>query len=263
MVKLNDWIMTCRDCGFQSSTLEPAEGTGIPGLEDLRRENFKRLLDRIEAHKPLKNARVLEVGSAWGWFLEAAAERGAVVQGIEPEKANADLARTKGLSVESGFFPNDLMDRGPFDIIVFNDVFEHIPSPSKIIQDVEALLKPNGLAVFNYPSSKGMLFRIANLLSSAGLPGPLARLWQVGLPSPHISYFSANNLNGLVQRNTKMIRIDQFPLKTVSRVNLRGRIGASHLGIKGLVLYLSIWLLSFVLPILPSDIEVSIFRTRS
>ena len=70
MVKLNDWIMTCRDCGFQSSTLEPAEGTGIPGLEDLRRENFKRLLDRIEAHKPLKNARVLEVGSAWGWFLE-------------------------------------------------------------------------------------------------------------------------------------------------------------------------------------------------
>src|SRR6266513_1889682 len=138
------WLYRCPACGFHFSLLRPAEGTGIPGLETLRRHNFEILLDRLQMLRPLKGARVLEVGSAWGWFLEAAERRGAKVRGIEPEIENADLARQRGFDIETGFFPADLRDRGPYDMIVFNDSFEHVPNPSLLVAEIQKLLATNG-----------------------------------------------------------------------------------------------------------------------
>jgi SAM-dependent methyltransferase len=260
MQPLNTWVYACPKCGFQASTLAAAEGTGILGLEALRRENFEILLDRLEKVCPLKLASILEVGSAGGWFLEAATRRGARIQGIEPEAANAELARTRGFVVETGFFPIDQIDRGPFDVIIFNDVFEHLPKPSMAIQEVQSLLKPGGIAVINCPSSKGMLFRIASLASWLGMSGPLERLWQVGMPSPHVSYFSPENLNLMARRHSHLELIERFSLKSVSRDGLSSRIGTSYSGIKGRLMLVVIWGLSFVMHLLPPDIEVSVFR---
>jgi SAM-dependent methyltransferase len=254
------WVYVCRTCGFQAATLTPAEGTGIPGLEGLRRKNFEVLLDRLEEVKMLRGARLLEVGSARGWFLEAAVRRGAQVQGIEPEAANAEMSRANDLAVEIGFFPNDLKNRGPFDLIVFNDVFEHLAKPSAVIQDVQSLLKPGGIAVINFPSSKGILFLIADFLSQLGISGPRARLWQMGMPSPHVSYFSPKNLSLLAQRHSSLQLIEGFSLPSVSRQGLASRIGASHSGTKGALMFAVIWGLSFIFPLLPSDIEVLLFR---
>ena len=120
-------------------------GAGIDGLEALRRANFELLLDRLENQGSIRGKRLLEVGSARGWFLEAAGKRGADVRGIEPEAENARVAQDHGLSVETGLFPQDLEDRGPYDLIVFNDVFEHIPQPSNLIGEVADLLSPGGL----------------------------------------------------------------------------------------------------------------------
>lgn len=135
MRKKKTWLYRCEACGFFASTLHPAQGTGVPGLEELRRFNFEIMLDRLEEMRPLAGTQILEVGSAWGWFLEAAQRRGAKVQGIEPEAATAELARRHGLDVETGFFPADLRDRGPYDMIIFNDVFEHLPHPSLRIKN--------------------------------------------------------------------------------------------------------------------------------
>lgn len=257
-----EWVWSCKKCGFQSSNLKPAEGTGIQGLESLRRENFENILDRLENIKPLNGLKILEVGSAWGWFLEAASKRGAVVVGIEPEKANADLARSKGLNVENGFFPHDLKDCGPYDVIVFNDVFEHIPSPSVVVHQVESLLAPEGIAIFNYPSSDGVFFRIANLLNAIGFNGPLERLWQKGLASPHVSYFNPNTMRLIVSNNSQLKYLDTFRLKSVSRNGLYQRVSASHSGVNGRLIVSVIWCLTLILPLLPSDIEVSFFQHR-
>ncbi|MEL7174628.1 MAG: methyltransferase domain-containing protein, partial [Pseudomonadota bacterium] len=89
-------IALCAACGSQSSELPSGAGTGIEGLETLRRRNFESLLTRIETRRPLRGARLLEVGCAKGWFLEAARRRGAECFGIEPEEANAVIAREAG-----------------------------------------------------------------------------------------------------------------------------------------------------------------------
>src|SRR5580698_8766443 len=161
MQSQRDWLFRCPKCNLYHSTLMPGSGTGIEGLEDLRRANFELMLDRVEQGRSLSGLRLLEIGSAKGWFLEAATRRGMVAQGLEPEEANVRIARTNGLSVESGFFPADLQDHGPYDVIAFNDVFEHLPSTVSAIKRVEELLAADGTVVINLPSSEGMLFRIA------------------------------------------------------------------------------------------------------
>lgn len=254
------WLYRCGECGFLISTLHPAEGTGIPGLEVLRRRNFEIILDQLEEMRPLAESRILEVGSAWGWFLEEALRRGAKARGIEPEAVNAELTRLHGVDVETGFFPADLRDRRPYDMIFFNDVFEHLPAPSIIIKESQQLLKPDGLLILNLPSSDGILFKVATMLDVCGSSGWLDRLWQKGFPSPHVSYFNPKNLQMLVENHSDLRLVKTFSLQSVSRVGLSARISSSHRAVSGVIAFASIWTLSFLLPILPSDIRVSVFQ---
>ena len=256
------WTFECPSCGFLLSTLTPGIGTEMDGLETLRRHNYERMFDRIEPMMPLKGARILEVGSARGWFLAAAKQRGALPQGIEPEAGNASLARAAGHRVDIGYFPDDLAADGLHDIIVFNDVFEHIPAPSQIVNKIEAQLSPGGLVVLNCPSSNGIFFRLAGALNSLGVSGPYERLWQKGYSSPHVSYFNPSNLQRLIERNSGLREAARFRLNSVARAGLWKRVKDSNTGIGGALMFAGIWCVSFVLAWLPPDIEVSIFRKR-
>ena len=260
LLPVSGWLSRCRQCGFLTSTLQAGSGTGIDGLESLRRANFELLLDALRPLGGVSGKRLLEVGSARGWFLEAACHRGAHVRGIEPDAANAQFSSSRSLSVETGFFPADLADRGPYDVIVFNDVLEHIPRPSTVMQAVEELLVPGGLAVVNLPSSHGVLALIARQLWRAGMHSPYERLWQKGFPSPHISYFNPANLRLLVERSTGMRQVHALSLPSVSRKGLWPRIRSSHPGPAGFAIFGGVWMLSFGLGVLPSDIHVGVFR---
>lgn len=253
-------IWTCASCGFQSSELQSGAGTGIDGLEALRRRNFEILLARIENIRPLQGLKLLEVGCAKGWFLKAARQRGAECFGIEPEEANAAMAREEGYHVETAFFPGSASAHGPFDLIVFNDVLEHIPSPDDVMRTTASLLATGGMAVVNLPSSDGVLYRLASLSARMGQDELFWRMWQRGFSSPHISYFNPTNLRMMVERHTPLREVDTFPLKTVSRRGLRDRIRSSHGGPVGEVLFGGMWTLSFVLDYLPPDIHVGVFE---
>ena len=49
--------------------------------------------------------------------------------------------------------------------------------------------------------SSGLIFRLARVAAKIGVETPLARLWQRGLPSPHLSYFDTTNLKALLQQH--------------------------------------------------------------
>lgn len=263
MVREKPWLARCPGCGFLASSLEAGAGTGIAGLEALRRANFEVLLDRLARHRAIAGARVLEVGSAWGWFLEAARRRGALVHGIEPEAANAALARANGFEVETGLFPQDLRHRGPYDIIAFNDVLEHIPDPAAALRAVEQLLAPGGLAVVNLPSSDGTIYRIARGLDRLGVHGPYERLWQKGFPSPHVSYFNPANLQTLAERHCGLRRIDGFHLQSVMRQGLYARVRSSNGPAMSLILTGALHALAGILRHLPADIHVAVLERQA
>lgn len=239
-VAIVEWAARCPGCGTWASSLEPeinarnehvTTGTEIDteariaGLEQLRRENFRDILDRIGALVPLDGARLLDVGSAHGWFLEEAAARGALATGVEPEEDVAAVPLSRGLDVRSGYFPDalDLDGEGTFDVVTFNDVLEHIPDARATLAACAQILRPGGVLSINIPNADGLGYRLAGTAARVGVRGPFERFWQQGLPSPHCHYFTRASLGRLVEDNGFAIE-EIGALSAISRDGLWDRV---------------------------------------
>ena len=183
--------------------------------------------------------------------------------GIEPDNQVFNSARKLGKPIRQGYFPDALHEGELFDIIVFNDVIEHIPDIHSILEACRERLTPGGLLVLNLPSSKGIFYRLAKLLHGLGVRGPFERLWQKGLPSPHVHYFHAQNLGSLLARNGfSELTSDRLP--TLQLRGLFTRIsytGEQNLFIR-CVLYVLIAGTLPLLRLLPSDIIYSVFKRQ-
>ena len=204
---LAPWHRRCAACGYESAALAPSindpalhaqldEQGREQALGALRRSNFAALLQRLSALGRPAGGALLDVGAAHGWFLQQAAGRFEVL-GIEPDQAMQLRCAAAGLPVRAGYFPQVLDAGERFGVIVFNDVFEHLPDPPAALAACRHHLLPGGLLVLNLPSSRGPFYRAARLLRRLGIGGPFDRLWQKGMPSPHLHYFDPGNLSRL------------------------------------------------------------------
>ena len=218
---IRPWLRRCPGCGLWASALAGDRPDWAPhveeaqreaGLRPLRRENFERVLDVLARHGRLEGARLLEVGCAHGWFLECAARRGVVATGLEPDPGVAAKALAAGLDVRQGYFPGAVREGETFDIVAFNDVFEHLEDPPRILQASARILRLGGRLVLNLPDSEGLLFRTACRLARFGIGAPLERLWQARFRFPHVWYFNAENLERLMARHGfRLLRGEGLP----------------------------------------------------
>ena len=206
---LRNWHWTCRTCGLERSSLKPHindanlmdESERASALHDLREQNFATLLTWLYRQYPPdfpRMPRLLEVGCAHGWFMEQA-QLGHHVLGIEPDIAIAAMAAAKGLNVRQGFFPEALDEDDVFDTIVFNDVLEHIPDVRAVMSLCHARLTSGGYLVINAPNNSGIFYRAAKWLTRLGRSQSFDRMWQLGLPSPHLYYFNTRAVDQLAQ----------------------------------------------------------------
>ncbi len=268
---LERWHATCPRCGYEAADLRPAINSGThhaqiretqreSGLRALREDNFRQLLGWLATLVSPQQTRLLEVGAAYGWFVRAASTHYAVT-GIEPDHAVCAVARSQGIALRQGFFPDILAPQERFDVVVFNDVFEHLPDAAACLQACHAVLDTQGLLVLNLPTSQGVFYRVAKRLQRMGVAGPFTRMWQQGLPSPHLHYFAADNLAALLRQH------GFEPVFTGSLPSLRLR-GLYHriayTGGQGVPANALKWLLvALALPLvklLPSDILVLMAR---
>src|SRR5690606_11668960 len=98
------------------------------------------------------------------------------------------------------YFPDALAPGERFDAIVFNDVIEHIPDIGRALAACRERLAPGGMLLLNLPSSSGVFYRASKLLRRLGVAGHFERMWQKGLPSPHLHYVDPTNLARLLDR---------------------------------------------------------------
>jgi 2-polyprenyl-3-methyl-5-hydroxy-6-metoxy-1,4-benzoquinol methylase len=150
----------------------------------------------------LRGKRVLDVGSGYGGMLIAMAEQGADVHGIEIDTERAEVGRKRlaelGLHIpyENGDIctPNIENRLNNFDVVVCQDVLEHVLEPSRVIEAICSMLRPGGFVFVQIPNKYG----IDQLMSDHhyGLTGITAlsraqaiEYWRVatGEPSEHYS----------------------------------------------------------------------------
>lgn len=103
---------------------------------------------------PAGTRRLLDVGCHTGQFGRAVKSRfGAEIWGVEPNPTTAEVARSSLDRVLNGFFAPDLdLPDHYFDVIVFNDVLEHMPDPWGALRLAANKLTPGGSIVVSLPN---------------------------------------------------------------------------------------------------------------
>ena len=120
---------------------------------------------------PKQSPAMLELGSAGGFFLEAARRRGWRVQGVElsPPAARYSIDELK-LPVFQGLLEDAPFDPESFDVCVADNVLEHTTSPSTVLADLRRLLRPGGHLLVVVPSYVNSGFFRAFLSARRWLP---------------------------------------------------------------------------------------------
>ncbi|NWB29363.1 class I SAM-dependent methyltransferase [Pseudomonas gingeri] len=103
-----------------------------------------------------RDSRVVEVAANDGYLLQYVAGRGIPCLGVEPTRSTAQAARDKGLEIRELFFGRDtalqLREEGwAADLMAANNVLAHVPDINDFLQGFATLLKPAGVATFEFP----------------------------------------------------------------------------------------------------------------
>ncbi|MDP3525339.1 MAG: class I SAM-dependent methyltransferase, partial [Hoeflea sp.] len=99
---------------------------------------------------------VAEIAANDGYLLQYVRELGIPCYGVEPTHGTAQAARAKGIDIVEAFFGRDLATRLATEdrqaaLIVANNVLAHVPDINDFVAGFALLLKPSGVATFEFP----------------------------------------------------------------------------------------------------------------
>ena len=108
---------------------------------------------QVRKHIPLSGRRMLDVGCGYGGTLVCFAEQGCSVTGVEidEERARQGRKRLADIGIQADYRLDDICSPGiqerigTFDIIVVQDVLEHVMDPGLTIDTLALLLRRGGV----------------------------------------------------------------------------------------------------------------------
>jgi SAM-dependent methyltransferase len=167
--------------------------------EELRHE-FRRILKQLRRH--CANGRLIELGCAYGFFLQEAGASFETI-GIEISDHARAVCRARGLEVEREATPELLAARGPFDAAVMLDVLEHMPDPADVLERLHGAMRPGGQLVVTTGDFGSMLARA------------MGRRWRLMTPPQHLWFFSPETITALLARQGFRVHTVEHPWKLV------------------------------------------------
>ncbi|MGE4609358.1 MAG: class I SAM-dependent methyltransferase [Myxococcota bacterium] len=174
---------------YSHEYFEGDQGAGYPSyLADaaLLERNFERRVAWLSEF--VEPGRVLDVGTAYGFFLKAAKAAGWDTMGVEiaPDCA-LDAARIADAPVlAADFVTADVPGR--FDVITMLDVLEHVRDPVACIEKARSLLVPGGWLVVETGDI------------ACGWARFLGNHWYFLDPPNHLHYFSLAGFEATLRR---------------------------------------------------------------
>jgi ubiquinone/menaquinone biosynthesis C-methylase UbiE len=161
------------------------EQLGLNDLENriqsrISRERGRSTIQELSELVPIENKTLLDVGSGWGEFAFEAAQKGAIVYGMEPDREALEISvlllDKRGAFVRASAETIPFRDE-TFDIVICNAVIEHVKNVKTSLNEMIRVLKPGGylyLRAPNYLFPYEGHYKIAWL---PFLPKPLAKIY--------------------------------------------------------------------------------------
>jgi SAM-dependent methyltransferase len=197
-------ILRCRACGYVFADMRltdeelfklynedfftGAEFSDYAADAKFFRKNFAlRLRELKKFLDPARHQKLLEIGCAYGFFLDMARGEFAQVQGIDITDAGVRYAREelKLDVVQADFLAHDY-GAEKFDVVCMWDTIEHLREPHRYVEKIAAHTAPGALLA----------------LTTGDIESANARLrkdrWRLIHPPTHLHYFSSKSIARLL-----------------------------------------------------------------
>ncbi|HOO78206.1 MAG TPA: class I SAM-dependent methyltransferase [bacterium] len=208
-------LLKCSSCGhiYADLSLQPSDYHSLyqrgyffgdeyhDYLSDKRviQKNFKlrlkvltRFLER-DRHRSL-----LEIGCAYGFFLELAQQRFERVAGIDICEDGTRYAReTLGLDAVGGDFLSLDFSENRYEVVCLWDTIEHLPRPDLIIDKIATATEPGALLALTTGDIGSLNARLSK------------QRWRLIYPPTHIHYFTSATVGRLLRERGFEIIFDR------------------------------------------------------
>ena len=104
---------------------------------------------------------MLDVGCGNGTSLLEAKALGAKAFGIEADPNVKPIAAALGLTIHFGNLQDQPFPEQAFDLIIMNQVIEHLPDPDQGLRELSERLAPNGRMVLVFPNTASLWRRLS------------------------------------------------------------------------------------------------------
>lgn len=203
-------IVKCEDCGLLQIWPLPSlseerefyakdrQAKNIKAPADIKtiKNNFFQDNERrskMISKNMSKKSRILDVGSGYGFFLQAMLNKGfknIVGLEISRERRNISKKITKAKVLDIDLLrEQNLLESEKFDCITLFHVLEHIRDPISFLENIKKILKPRGALIIEVPNCKDMLLSVSKEYRDF--------YWQLA----HLSYFSEKTLKEIIKNS--------------------------------------------------------------
>lgn len=191
LVKCQDCEMIYESPRYEAKTIVQGYMSSQEADHDsqysMRVKSFYLTLKKHSHHIPPSGAKVLDIGTAGGAFLEAASQYGYRAYGMEPSADLVGRGKSRGLNIEQGTIEDHCFELNSFDMVCLWDVIEHLPNPREALIEAKKLLKPNGILLINYPDIGTWQAKIAG-----------KRFWWI--LSVHLHHFTRKSISEICKK---------------------------------------------------------------
>jgi SAM-dependent methyltransferase len=130
------------------------------------RDHWRSFADAVVKEFGLNSSDlVVDIGSNVGVLLDSFRMHGVAIQGVDPAANIVLLAERAGIDTICDFFNEDtveaiLSSKGPASVVTATNVFAHVDDVGTFVANLERLLRPGGIFIFEAPYFPNLLDKL-------------------------------------------------------------------------------------------------------
>lgn len=225
-------IVSCEHCSFLY-VANPDESTvseGDTNPEDIRHTSIPsprrrhHYICRLIEMKYGGGAKVLEVGAGYGALGKLLKGNGHHYTGFEPSQVRATVASDGGVNVIDDFYDPEVLEQD-HDVVVLDNVLEHVLNPVELFKDASKSLGTNGITIVIVPSRYDLRRLHPGWNSS-----------QFWIPQAHINFFRPTDLQKVY--SIADMQMNPFPTRTFGTKKRKDKLFSLKSTVEKLEVYL-------------------------
>jgi len=156
--------------------------------EESLKKNYRLRHQELAPYIDAQNASLLEIGCAYGFYIEESQKIYQKVKGIDIAKDAVEYGiHNRGLNLEYVDFLSENFSAEHFDIVTMWDTIEHLQNPKEFTLKIHKHLNPGGIFAFTTGDISAIIPRIRK------------EKWRMVHPPTHLHYFSPKSVQQLLK----------------------------------------------------------------